>query len=123
MNRAEYYAAHRALRLEINRAPPDASPWKQPLAASHHRDSVVEAKCALDKLTGNPPAWPYGRMRIEALIRAQASRNARRAALRALRDAGADGGELRHARNMMESYNWDPAGFMAKAAQLKEKAA
>lgn len=82
-----------------------------------------DAKYRLQVLTGHWPSWPYSRDRIEMLIRVQARKNARRAALRALRDAGADEGELRHARNMMENYNWDPAGFMAKAAQLKGKAA
>lgn len=124
MTRAEYEAKRRELRKLLHTScPPEEVKWRQPLALAHWADLISETLTALDRLNGTLNQQPRQTKRqflIEYHAKGQAKRNAHRAALKALRAAGADEGDIRRADNNIRFYGAKPEHYLHRAAELME---
>ncbi|HEY9145646.1 MAG TPA: hypothetical protein VIN36_03090 [Thiobacillus sp.] len=122
MTRAEYQARRAELRRMLHiPCPPEEVKWRQPLARAHWAETRRETCEQLHRLEGGGYTRTTARQdRIAVLARMQARRNAQRAALKALREAGADDSDITRADWRMRTYNLDPSCYMRKAAELRE---
>lgn len=122
MNRTEYETRRRALRAQLRPAWPTADEtFKQPLRTGHCRDQVVTAQAELRRLTGDAlPRQTERQFLIEWRAKAIRQRLAKRQAIKALRDAGADESAIQQAWFSMNEYGGKPEHYLRVAAKMIE---